>query len=345
MNSTLQRLAGCAAVGIAGTVALRAWVRHSRKISYRNRVVLITGGSRGLGLVMARQLAQEGARLAICARDSDELSRAEAELRQAHVDVFARVCDVTRQEDVIRLVDDVQAVLGPIDVLINNAGVVCVGPIETMTIEDYHLAMQTHFWGPLFAIQRVLPTMKRRRQGRIVNIASIGGKLAVPHLLAYSASKFALVGLSQGLRVELAKDGILVTTVCPGMMRTGSPRQGLFKGQHQAEYAWFSISDSLPLISIQAERAARQILNACRYGEAESIISLPASIVARLNALAPEMTADVLSLADRLLPRPNGSLQPKKGSESQSAWSPSLLTTLNERAARRNNELKPSEEN
>lgn len=340
----IRNLAAGAACGIAGGVALRAYLRHARKISFRNRVVLITGGSRGLGLVMARQLAQEGARLAICARDGAELSRAEAELRQLNADVFTQVCDVTRQDEANKLIDDAQAALGPIDVLINNAGIVCVGPIESMTIQDYQQALQTHFWGPLFTILRVLPTMRGRGEGRIVNIASIGGKLAVPHLVPYSASKFALVGLSQGLRTELAKEGILVTTVCPGLMRTGSPRQALFKGQHRAEYTWFSISDSLPFISIQAERAARQILNACRYGDAELIISLQANLAARLSALAPEITADVMSFADRLLPGPNGSgTVAKKGSDSQSALSPSWLTILNERAARQNNELKPAE--
>src|SRR5204863_2590958 len=122
----------------------------------------------------------------------------------------------------------------------------------------------------------VMPDMRARREGRIVNISSIGGKVSVPHLLPYSASKFALVGLSEGLRAELAKDGIVVTTVCPGLMRTGSPRNAQFKGQHRAEYAWFTLSDSMPFFSQSAERAARQILSACRHGEAEVVLSLPA---------------------------------------------------------------------
>src|SRR6185503_4123757 len=121
----------------------------------------------------------------------------------------------------------------------------------------------------------VLPEMRARREGRIVNITSIGGKISVPHLLPYSASKFALVGLSEGLRAELAKDGIVVTTICPGLMRTGSPRNATFKGQHRAEYAWFSIGDSLPVTAMSADRAARQILTACKRGEAEVVLSVP----------------------------------------------------------------------
>src|SRR5262249_21748751 len=157
-------------------------------------------------------------------------------------------CDVTDRKQADALVATVLARWRPIDVLVNNAGTICVGPQETMTEEDYREAMQTNFWGPLHMIEAVLPGMRQRRSGRIVNIASIGGKVSVPHLLPYSASKFALVGLSEGLRAELAKDGILVTTVCPGLMRTGSPRNATFKGQNTAEYAWFSISDSLPLL-------------------------------------------------------------------------------------------------
>src|SRR5207302_995684 len=148
------------------------------------------------------------------------------------------------------MVDEVLDRFGRLHVLINNAGVIQVGPMEEMTLADYEDTMQTHFWAPLFTTLSVLPALRRQGEGRIVNISSIGGKIAVPHLLPYSASKFALTGFSEGLRAELLKDGIYVTTVCPGLMRTGSPRNADFKGQHRAEYAWFSISDSLPFFSM-----------------------------------------------------------------------------------------------
>src|SRR5262249_29078614 len=143
---------------------------------------------------------------------------------------------------------------------VNNAGIIQVGPMETMTLADYQEAMRVHYWGPLYTALAVLPQMKQRRAGRIVNITSIGGKVAVPHLLPYVGSKFALVGLSEGLRAELMKDGILVTTVVPGLMRTGSPRNAFFKGQNEAEYAWFKIGDSIPVLTTSAERAARRIV-------------------------------------------------------------------------------------
>jgi short-subunit dehydrogenase len=174
-----------------------------------------------------------------------------------------------------------------------------------------------------------------------VNIASIGGKIAVPHLLPYSASKFALVGLSEGLRAEVAKDGILVTTICPGLLRTGSPRHALFKGRHRAEYAWFSISDALPLISMDADRAARQIVEALRRGTAERVLSLPAEIAAVARALFPGLSAGLLDRVNRLLPGSNGAAGRRavKGEGSASALSPSWLTALGDRAARRNNQL------
>jgi short-subunit dehydrogenase len=232
--------------------------------------------------------------------------------------------------------------IGSVDVLINNAGVIHVGPLETMTADELHEAMATHFWAPFLCIQQVLPEMRRRRQGRIVNIASIGGKIALPHLAPYCASKSALIGLSKCKRAELVKDGVYVTTVCPGLMRTGGSRHRQFKGNHRAKYAWFSISGALPIVSMNADRAARQILSACKYGRAEVTPSLPAKLAATIDALAPNLTAEVASIASRLLPAPDGNGRSAvAGCDSTSDWSPSMLTALNERAAAENNELSP----
>jgi NAD(P)-dependent dehydrogenase (short-subunit alcohol dehydrogenase family) len=250
---------------------------------------------------------------------------------------------LTQPPDIQSLFERIHREVGSVDVLINNAGIIQVGPAETMTLADYHQAMAVHFWAPLLCIEHVLPDMRRRGEGRIVNISSIGGQIGVPHLVPYSASKFALNGLSQGLRAELVKDGIYVTTVCPGLMRTGSPRQALIKGQHRAEYAWFSIGDSLPLLSMSADRAARKIISACRYGRAKVTLSLPAKLAACANTLAPELTADLSAVVDRMLPAPGGiGRAAVKGYHSTSEWSPSLLTTLSDRAAERNNELASS---
>ncbi len=143
---------------------------------------------------------------------------------------------------------------------------------------DFEQAMAVHFWGPLQTMTAAIPVMRRQRFGRIVNVSSIGGKIGVPHLTPYCASKFALTGLSDSMRAEIAKDGIHVTTVCPGMMRTGSPFNAWFKGRHREEFAWFAIADSLPVGSIDAARAASQIVDACRHGDAELVISWPAKL-------------------------------------------------------------------
>ncbi|HXG68226.1 MAG TPA: SDR family NAD(P)-dependent oxidoreductase [Blastocatellia bacterium] len=328
------------AAGAGALLAARALLRRRPEYDFRGKTVLITGGSRGLGLVLARELAREGARLAICARDEEELERARFDLEQRGAEVFAHPCDVRDRSQVEEMVSAVRNSFGHIDALINNAGVIEVAPMEEMTLEDYREAMETHFWGPLYTTLAVLPDMRRRRDGRIVNITSIGGKISVPHLLPYSASKFALVGFSEGLRAELAKDGIVVTTVCPGLMRTGSPRNATFKGQHRAEYAWFSISDALPLTSMNAERAARQIIAACKRGDAEVVLSVQAKLAVKFHALFPGLTADLMGLVNELLPEPGGiGKERAKGEESESALSPSFLTILNDRAARQNNEV------
>ncbi|MEW6737115.1 MAG: SDR family oxidoreductase [Acidobacteriota bacterium] len=329
-----------AALSAGALLTVRQLVRWWREYNLHDKTVLITGGSRGLGLVMARQFVQKGAKVAICARDETELLRAQDDLVRQGGEVLTVVCDVTSKQDVYRMVAKVLTHFGHIDVLVNNAGTIAVGPMEVMTQQDYEEAMKIHFWAPFYTTLAVLPEMRRRRNGRIVNISSIGGKLSVPHLLPYSASKFALVGFSEGLRAELAKDGIVVTTVCPGLMRTGSPRNAFFKGQHQAEYTWFSISDALPFISMSAERAASQIIKACQHGDAEVVLTLPAKLATLLHGIFPGFTEDMLGFINKLLPAPGGiGSQRAKGAESYTDLSPSWLTTLSDQAAERNNEV------
>lgn len=340
MRDDIKKALTWTAAGVGTLMVFRGLVRQARSIRLRGRTGLITGGSRGLGLVLARTLAREGVRLAICARDPDELERARVDLEQHGAEVFCVTCDVTDRDQVDRTVRSVLERFGSIDILINNAGTIQVGPFESMTIEDYEHAMKTHFWGPLYMTLAVLPGMRQRGTGRIVNVSSIGGKVSMPHLLPYGASKFALTGLSEGLRAELAKDGILVTTVIPGLIRTGSPRNAYFKGQHRAEFAWFSVSDALPGLSASAEKVARQIVSACQHGDAELIVSLPAELAVWFHGLFPGLTSATLGVVNRLLPSVDGAgTQNIPGRDSTSPISPSWLTTLSDRAARRNNEM------
>ena len=325
-------------LGVAAAVAAAVLFRSRRSYDFRGKSVLITGGSRGLGLVLARELAREGARLALLARDEADLRRAEEELRSA-AEVFVLPCDVTDREQVESAVAAARTRLGEIHVLINNAGLISVGPLENQTVEDFEEALAVHFWGPLYTTLAVLPEMRARRDGRIVNIASIGGKVSVPHLLPYCASKFALVGLSEGLHAELARDNIRVTTVCPGLMRTGSPRNAQFKGRHGAEYTWFTLADSLPGISISSERAARQIISACRRGDAELVISLPAAAATLFHGIAPGSTAEILGLANQILPAAGSSSAAVSGKVAETPVTRSWLTGLTQKAAAANNQM------
>ena len=329
-----------AAAGIGACLAARALVRRNRWMDLRDKVVFITGGSRGLGLLLARAFIDRGARVAICARDQEELDRATTDLTRRGGDVAAIACDVTDREQVERTVRDIEAHFGRIDVLVNNAGTISVGPVETMNVGDYDEAMKTHFWGPLYTTLAVLQGMKQRGGGRIVNISSIGGKVAVPHLVPYCASKFALTGLSEGLQAELKKDNIFVTTVCPGLMRTGSPRNAFFKGQHKAEYALFKLSDSTPLTAMDAGRAARWIVLACQRGESEIILTVQAKLAAKVHGLFPGVCSELYGLINYALPGPGGiGEQRVQGKDSETPVSQSFLTRLTDRAAVANNEV------
>ncbi|MDX5418271.1 MAG: SDR family NAD(P)-dependent oxidoreductase [Hymenobacteraceae bacterium] len=327
------------AAGAGALLAAKAISRKLNAYDFRNKVVLITGGARGFGFVMARQLAKEGARLVLCSRDEIQLENARMELAGNGADVMVIPCDVTQESQVQEMIDQVQSTFGNIDVLINNAGIITAGPLEEMTVKDFKDAMETHFWGPLYTTMAVLPSMKARGGGRILNIASIGGKLGVPHLVPYSASKFALVGLSEGLRAELKQYNITVTCASPGLMQTGSPRHANIKGQHEEEYTLFKLADSSPLTSISAEDSAKAVLDACRHGDAEVVTSIPAKIGAFIHGLSPAATTDFFAILNRLLPEPTGEKKTKKGYESETPLSMSGLTERTQKAAVRYNEL------
>ena len=328
------------ALGLGLLTGAALLARRARRYDLRGKNALVTGGSRGLGLEIARVLAGRGAHVAITGRDAGSLERALGDLRARHPGgrFVAVPCDLRDGRAIDGMLAAVRAELGPVDVLVNNAGVIEVGPLDAMAIADFENAMKVHCFAPLRTALGVREDMRARGGGRIANIASVGGLAPVPHLLPYSASKFALVGLSEGLHVELARDGIAVSTIAPGLMRTGSPRNATFKGDHEAEYAWFTVADSLPLLSMASQRAARRIVRAIEHGEAHVVLGAPAQLAAAAHGIAPGLVVQAMTLTNRLLPRGTDRTA-RKGSESETAVTASPLTAATRAAAARNNEL------
>lgn len=334
----MERLA-LAAAGI-GLIVAGTRLLLRKRADLQEQVVLVTGSSRGLGLALAEEFAQKGARLVICARNTQKLEQARHMLAQQGAEVLAIQCDVTDREQVRHMIDQATEHYGQIDVLVNNAGIISAGPLQTLTQEDFRESMDIIFWGTYNTTMEILPQMLQRKNGRITNIASIGGKVSVPHLLPYASAKFAVVGFSEGLRAELAKDGIAVLTVAPGLMRTGSHINAFMKGsKHREEYTAFTLLDTLPFTSISARRAARQIVAATQRGSAEAIISVQAQLLARFHGLFPGLTADILGVADRLLPSSQGQGTDRhSGKESETAVTRSFLTALGQKAVKTYNQ-------
>lgn len=311
--------------------------RARNRFSFANRVVVITGGSRGLGLVMGRMLAREGAKLAICAPDADELGRAKAELGGG-TEVLALPCDVSASSEALAFIRTVENHYGRIDVLINNAGKIVVGPLEAMSLGDYREMMDTNFYGAVHTVLAALPGMLGRGEGRILNLSSVGGLVPGPHLGPYTASKYALNGFSEALRAELGPKGIVTTVVCPGEIRTGAHLASEFRGDVEAEYAWFTSSDVMPGYALSAEAVARAALGACRAGRAVEVVGWPAKLSALSHALSPSLALWFDGLMNMALPEPDGSGRRVKGEHVDPSGVPAPLRRLGDEAARRNNE-------
>ena len=327
-------------------LAVREIQRRIAPADLQGQTALVTGGSRGLGLLVSRELARAGCNVAICARDADELERARADLARYGGQVETVVCDVSDQLQVRRMIERVTIRFGQIDVLVNNAGVIQVGPVENQTLDDFRMAMDVMYWGVVYPTLAVLPQMRARGYGRIANVTSIGGKISVPHLLPYSSAKFAAVGFSEGLAAEVAKVGITATTIVPGLMRTGSHFHALFKGEHEAEYGAFAPAASLPLVSMDAERAAEQIVQSIRRGESVRCLGITAALASRFHGLFPGTTVELLGLVNRLLPGPaRGATDAMPGYRARARLDSRLVeaaTTLGRKAAERFNETRPT---
>jgi NAD(P)-dependent dehydrogenase (short-subunit alcohol dehydrogenase family) len=305
-------------------------------------VALVAGGSRGLGLLIARELGRRGFRPVLWARDADELERAVAVLSEEGIAADAMVCDVRDSSAVEAQVARVEAELGAVDVAVHVAGVIQVGPLASLTRQHFEDAIDIMEWGPINLALAVLPEMRRRRRGRIGVVASVGGLVSVPHLLPYSTAKFGAVGFTNGLHAELAGTGVTATTVAPGLMRTGSHLRAEFTGDAAAEYAWFAPGASLPLVSMDAERAAERIVRGILRGRSIVILTPLAKVGSRVAGVAPRLTATAMSVVARLLPeapaQPRATVEGSVARRRLDSTVVERLTTWGNRAAARNNE-------
>jgi len=320
----------------AGAVGLALASRYRSRYSFENKVVVITGGSRGLGLVLARELASRGASLGLIARDAIELARARRTIDSESL-VQLLPADVTDPAQVEQAFSTVIRRFGRIDAVINNAGQILSAPFDDTTKEDFRAMLDVHFWGTLHVSRAALPHLARHGEGRIINICSIGGRVPIPHLSAYCASKYAQAGLSAVMAEELRAKGIHVTTVLPGLMRTGSHLQAWFKGERSKEFALFSLVGGAPVTSMSAERAARLILGAASRGQADAVIPFTYRQIAKLSALAPNATIASLVAVNAALP---GS-RTRYATQGKHLHLPTLVkgvAVMNEKAADRNNQ-------
>ncbi len=285
-------------------------------------MAVVTGASRGLGLLLAREFGRHGYDLVVCARSAEGLEAARDDLTGTGARVHPVVCDVGARADVDRLIAAAVDTFGRVDAVVNNAGVIQVGPVAVMTVEHFRDALDTILWGAVHVTLAALPQLRQSPDPLIVNVTSIGGKIPAPHLLPYTTAKFAAVGFSEGLHAELAKDGISVTTAVPGLLRTGSPRNALYTGDREAERRWFTLADSIPVLSMDAERAAARIVGAALRHKPEVILTPMAKLAVRAHGLAPGLSTRAAGLVDRLLPRADAGSGAGRGPASGSGSGP-----------------------
>ncbi|MFP5385612.1 MAG: SDR family NAD(P)-dependent oxidoreductase [Bacteriovoracia bacterium] len=268
----------------------------------KNKVVLITGGTKGLGLVLAEHLLNKSCKVAICAREEEELNQAKNHLLKCGGDIFTYKCDVAVRKEVNDLLAAVINHYGELDIIINNAGIIIVGPMESFDFHHYEDAMNVMFWGIANTTLSIVPYFKGRQNGHIVNITSVGAKVSIPHLLPYNAAKFAAAGFSEGSAAELRKDNIYVTTVYPGLMRTGSYVNAFFQKENKKEFKLFAFMSTAPLLTISADKAARRIVKAIEQKELTKVVGLPAKVLIELNHFFPRIMNRIFSMVARSIP-------------------------------------------
>lgn len=189
-------------------------------MDFKNKVVLITGASSGIGRETAIEFAKLGANLVLVARRQDKLEQAANELKIFPVLTLVCQCDVSKKDQVKELTKMIWEKFDSIDILVNNAGFAIYGSVSDLSIDEIESQMKTNYFGMIYCIKNSLPLMLKKKSGHIVNVASVAASFGLPGITSYCASKFAMLGFSEGLKHELKDMGIGITVVSPIMVRT-----------------------------------------------------------------------------------------------------------------------------
>jgi len=189
-------------------------------MSFKNKVVFITGGASGIGFEIAKQFSEAGAYVVISDLDKDKISHAVSSLKNEYSDVLGMECDVSNESQIIDVIDKIHKSYGRIDILINNAGLQYVSPIEDFPVDKFELLIKAMLVGSFIAIKKVFPIMKKQAFGRIINIASINGLVGFAGKAAYNSAKHGLIGLIKVAALEGAEYNITVNALCPGYVDT-----------------------------------------------------------------------------------------------------------------------------
>ncbi len=268
---------------------------------FRDRTVMITGASSGIGRDLATTFSRMGAKVVLVARRQAVLDDLARDLTEAGGDVLALAADVIRRTDVRDAVARALAHFGRIDILVNSAGIAIPDRVETMPPEDLERMLSVNLMGTLHTMQAVLPSMRAAGAGSIVNIASLAGRRGMPPLGAYCATKFAVVGLTEALRVELYGSGIRLSLVMPGVIDTPMVREGTGPSAQDASAgtsSWKLIPDALPAMPVQWVTWA--VIAAVTLGLAEVDVPPGAVVMEKIAALFPGLTDAVLAFGTRL---------------------------------------------
>ena len=177
-------------------------------MNFKNKVVVITGASSGIGEAAAEQFAKKGANIVLVARRKDKLDEVERKLSKYSIKILVQVCDVSDKEQVKLMSEKVIETFSKIDVLVNNAGFVIYGKVEELSIEDIESQMKTNYFGTIYCTKSFLPYFLKQNSGHIVNVASVGASFGVPGIASYCATKYAMLGFSEGLKHELHDTGV-----------------------------------------------------------------------------------------------------------------------------------------